>query len=344
MDDLLGKMSERGRAQAIKTSMPDWMDPMLAKLTHDYFTDEDWYFERKLDGERVISYLRPGGGLHLMSRNQKHLNNHYPELERALEKRAPAGCILDGEAVALNEEGVSDFEALQPRMQVSSREEAQQSDVKVYYYLFDCLFADGYDITPCALHERKKVLKAIMEYEDPLRLIEYRIADDLDYYRQACEKGWEGLIAKDSNGRYVHSRSSKWLKFKCIAQQEFVIGGFTEPHGERIGFGAILIGFYREGDLVYAGKVGTGFDDDTLKELSDRFHRIERRTSPYDQGDPPSAEVHFMTPEMVCEVAFTEWTDNDKLRHPRYKGLRNDKDAHDVHKEIESQAADLSSI
>ncbi len=341
MGSLIDQLSENVKEHARKKSMPDWMDPMLAKLTHDYFTDKDWYFERKLDGERVIAYVQPDGGVHLMSRNQKHLNDHYPELEDALDDRAPSGCILDGEVVAMNEKGVSDFEALQPRMQVSSREEAQRSSVKVYYYLFDCLYADGHDITPCALHERKRVLKAAIDYEDLLRLIQYRVADDLDYYREACEKGWEGLIAKDANARYMHSRSSNWLKFKCVAQQEFVIGGYTQPHGERIGFGAILIGFYRNDDLVYAGKVGTGFDDDTLKDLRARFDRIERKTSPFDHGDPAEKEVHFVTPEMVCEVAFNEWTDDDKLRHPRYKGLRRDKDVQDVHKEVESQAAEL---
>jgi DNA ligase D-like protein (predicted ligase) len=341
MTELIDCMSDDDKSQARKKTMPDWMDPMLARLTHDYFTDETWYFERKLDGERVISYIRQDGSVHLMSRNQKHLNDHYPEFESALAERAPHGCILDGEVVALNDQGVSDFEALQPRMQVSSRQEAQQSDVKVYYYLFDCMYADGYDITHCSLHERKKILKAIMDYEDPLRLIEHRIADDLDYYKQACEKGWEGLIAKDASAKYVHSRSSKWLKFKCVAQQEFVIGGFTDPEGERIGFGALLIGFYRAGDLIFAGKVGTGFDDATLKDLRRRFDSIERKTSPFDQGDVPNSQVHFVTPKMVCEVAFTEWTDYDKLRHPRYKGLRRDKDAQDVHKEVESQAADI---
>jgi DNA ligase D-like protein (predicted ligase) len=341
MAELLEQMSKQGQEKAKKASMPRWEQPMLARLTHDYFTDEDWIFERKLDGERVISYVEPGGDVRLMSRNQKHLNDQYPELELALDDLAPTGCILDGEVVALNADGVSDFEALQPRMQASEREEALNSDVKVYYYLFDCLYADGHDITRCTLHERKKVLKAMIDYQDPLRLIQYRIADDLEYYREACRKGWEGLIAKDINSKYIHSRSSKWLKYKCIAQQEFVIGGFTDPHGERIGFGALLIGFYRQGELVYAGKVGTGFDDETLKDLRSRFDRIERKTSPYDQGEPPTSGAHFVTPELVCEVAFTEWTDNDKLRHPRYKGLRQDKGAQDVHKELESQAADL---
>lgn len=339
MADHIDRMTDQGKKQARKTEMPDWMDPMLARLTTDYFTDDDWYFERKLDGERVISYVRSDGSVRLMSRNQKLLNDHYPELVHALEDRAPHGCILDGEVVALNEKGVSDFEALQPRMQVSSRKEAEKRDVKVYYYLFDCPYVDGHDLTPCPLKERKKVLKAIIDYEDPLRLIPHRIADDLDDYREACEKGWEGLIAKDSSAGYIHSRSSKWLKFKCVAQQEFVIGGFTDPHGERVGFGALLIGFYRDGELVYAGKVGTGFDDDTLKHLRGRFDAIKRKTSPFDQGDLPDSGAHFVSPEMVCEVAFTEWTAHDKLRHPRYKGLRRDKSAQEVHKEIESQAA-----
>lgn len=148
-------------------------------------------------------------------------------------------------------------------------------------------------------------------------------------------------MGKDAPAPYVHGRSAKWLKSKCVIQQEFVIGGYTEPHGERIGFGALLLGFYRKEELVYAGKVGTGFDDHTLEDLHGQLVNLEREASPYDQGDPQSERVHFVTPKLVCEVGFTEWTNDDKLRHPRYKGLRWDKDADDVHKEGESQAADL---
>jgi ATP-dependent DNA ligase len=158
------------------------------------------------------------------------------------------------------------------------------------------------------------------------------------FLQEACERGWEGLIAKKADSAYVHSRSSHWLKFKCVRQQEFVIGGFTEPHGERIGLGALLVGFYRDGDLIYAGKVGTGYDDETLQSLRSRMDRIERKTSPYDVGDVPTKEVHFVTPKLVCEVKFTEWTGDDRLRHPAFMGLRRDKDPEDVHKEAEQQA------
>ena len=321
--------------------MPDWIDPMLAKLTHDYFSGEEWIFERKLDGERLLAYVEPDGQVRLMSRNKKRLNDSYPEIEEALAGQAPAGCILDGEVVAFNEHNVTDFQRLQPRMQAPSRQESRDSGVRVYYYIFDCLYVDGHDITGCGLRSRKKLLRAAVDWDDPLRWTPHRNDDGLDYYREACRKGWEGLIAKHAGSEYVHSRSSKWLKFKCVMQQEFVVGGFTEPHGERIGFGALLLGFYRQGDLVYAGKVGTGFDDETLQDLRGRLDRLERKTSPYDRGDPGTKEVHFVTPKLVCEVAFTEWTDDDKLRHPRYNGLRRDKEAEDVHKEVESQTADL---
>jgi DNA ligase D-like protein (predicted ligase) len=341
MGDLLQRISEEEREKARQTSMPDWMDPMLAKLTHDYFSGEDWVVERKLDGERIMAYIQPGGDVRIMSRNKKPANDNYPDIEEALADQAPAGCMLDGEVVAFNQNNVSDFHKLQPRMHASSREEAKRSRVKVYYYLFDCLYIDDHDITGCGLRSRKKLLRTAVDWDDPLRWTPHRNDDGLEYYQEACEKGWEGLIAKHAGSEYVHSRSSKWLKFKCVMQQEFVICGFTEPHGERVGFGALLLGFYRAGDLVYAGEVGTGFDNQTLRNLRDRLGSLQRTTSPYDRGEPETKEVHFVTPKLVCEVAFTEWTEDDHLRHPRYKGLRRDKEPEDVHKETESQAAEL---
>ncbi|KFZ31059.1 hypothetical protein IDSA_06145 [Pseudidiomarina salinarum] len=340
MSDLLSRLSDNAREQAHEVEQPEWMDPMQAKLTHDHFSDDAWLYERKLDGERVIVYIESDGKVRLMSRNQECLNDSYPELERALKECHKAPCILDGEVVALNDDGVSEFQKLQARMKVSSRDEACQSDVKVHFYFFDCLYIDGYDVTDCPLTERKKVLKEALDWQDPLRFTEYRKGDGLEYYQEACDKGWEGLIAKDGEGTYVHSRSPKWLKFKCVMEQEFVIGGYTEPEGDRVGFGALLLGFYRDAKFVYAGQVGTGFDDDTLRELHDRLQKIERDTSPYDEGDPQTKDVHFVTPELVCEVGFTEWTKKDQLRHPRYKGLRRDKEPEDVHKEEESQAAE----
>jgi bifunctional non-homologous end joining protein LigD len=341
MSDLLQRLSKEERKKAQEISMPDWMNPMLAKLTHDYFSGEEWVFERKLDGERVMAYIQPDGDVRLMSRNKKRINDSYPEMEKALADQAPAGCILDGEVVAFNEDNLSDFQKLQPRMHASSREESRQSGVKVYYYLFDCLYMDDHDVTGCDLRARKKLLKSAIAWDDPLRWTPHRNDDGLTYYREACSKGWEGLIAKHAGSEYVHGRSKKWLKFKCIMQQESVICGFTEPHGERVGFGALLLGFYRNGELVYAGKVGTGFDDETLKDLRERLESIKRKTSPYAQGEPQTKETHFVTPKLVCEVAFTEWTENDELRHPRYKGLRRDKEPEDVHKEAESQKAEV---
>jgi len=341
MGELIEKLSREEREKAEEKSMPDWADPMLAKLTHDYFTGEDWIFERKLDGERVLTFKSPDGDVRLMSRNKKNLNDSYPEIQKALGDQAVAGCILDGEVVAFDENNVSDFQRLQPRMQASSREESLESNVKVYYYIFDCLFVDGHDVTGCELRDRKKLLREAVSFEDPLRQIAYRNDEGLDFYREACEKGWEGVIAKEARSAYVHGRSEKWLKFKCIQQQEFVIGGFTEPQGERVGFGALLLGFYDGRDLVYAGEVGTGFDDETLQDLRGRLDDLTRKTSPYDRGEPETKQVHFVTPKLVCEVAFAEWTENNRLRHPRYKGLRRDKNAEDVHKEEESQAAEL---
>jgi len=315
MSNQIDRLSEDAREQAEEKSMPDWVDPMLAKLTHEHFSGEDWIFERKLDGERVLAYVDKDRKVHLKSRNKKDLNDSYPKIAEALSNQAVSGCILDGEVVAFDENQVSDFQKLQPRMQVSNREEALESEVEVFYYIFDCLYIDGYDITSCPLRSRKKLLRDSLSFNDPLRLVQYRNDDGLKYFREACDKGWEGLIAKHADSNYVGSRSSKWLKFKCIHQQEFVICGFTEPHGERVGFGALLLGFFREGDLVYAGEVGTGFDEDSLENLREQLDGITRKTSPYDRGDPETKEVHFVTPKLVCEVAFSEWTEEERLRH-----------------------------
>lgn len=341
MSKMIERLSKEAQHKAEKKPMPDWVDPMLAKLTHDYFSGEDWIFERKLDGERVLSFVDQDGEVELMSRNQKNLNDSYPEIQEALSKQAVSGCIFDGEVVAFDENHVSDFQKLQPRMQISNRKEALNSDIDIYYYIFDCMYIDGHDITGCDLRSRKKMLRDAISFDDPLRYVEYWNNDGLEYFKEACQKGWEGLIAKQTRSSYVHSRSKNWLKFKCVHQQEFIIGGFTEPHGERIGFGALLLGFYRDSDLVYAGEVGTGFDDETLKHLHQKLENLTRETSPYDEGDPQTKEVHFVTPKMVCEVAFSEWTKADRLRQPRFKGLHRDKAPEDVHKEDESQTADI---
>jgi len=326
---LLDILSEDEKEKLARTSLPSWMDPMLAKLTHSPFSDSGWIYERKLDGERCLAF-KEDGEVRLLSRNRKVINVSYPELVSALENQERDGLILDGEIVAFDGD-VTSFSKLQQRMHVSSSEEVPR-DIPVYYYLFDILYAENHDLTEIDLRGRKRLLKQAIEYEDPLRYTVHRNREGRSFLEEACERGWEGLIAKKADSPYVHSRSSSWLKFKCVNQQEFVIGGYTDPEGERIGFGALLIGYYEHDSLRYAGKVGTGYDESTLRDLSERLKKMERDDPPFDLGDPPKS-AHWVEPELVCEVGFTEWTKDDRLRHPRFLGLRRDKSPKKVVKE-----------
>jgi DNA ligase D-like protein (predicted ligase) len=309
---------------------PDWTKPMLATLTKKRFSREDWIYERKLDGERCLVFKR-GKKVRMVSRNKKSLNQHYPELVEELEKQDKS-FVADGEVVAFEDNRTS-FSRLQSRMHTSSKEEAGKSGVTVYYYLFDLLHLEGYDVTKMELRHRKKLLKKSLDFEDHVRYLPHRNTEGEKYHKQACKKGWEGVIAKKADSTYAHTRSKNWLKFKCGKRQEFVIGGFTDPKGERKGFGALLIGYYDDDDLVYAGKVGTGFDNEMLKTLSGKLKRIEIDDPPFDWGDPPRKGIHWVKPKLVGEAGFTEWTEDGKLRHPRFKGLREDKKAEKVVRE-----------
>jgi bifunctional non-homologous end joining protein LigD len=332
MHDALASLSDDVKKKLKKTDQPDWVNPMLATLTDDHFSDPNWIYERKLDGERCIAY-REGDDVRLMSRNRKSLNVQYPELVDAIRRQPVDHFIVDGEVVAFDG-NLTSFERLQNRMNLADPAEVSESDVDVFYYLFDLVYFDGYDLTNLPLHARKSVLKSAFDYGDPLRLSRHRNEDGAAYYKEACQDGWEGLIAKRADSPYVHSRSKKWLKFKCVNQQELVVGGYTDPHGKRIRFGALLLGYYDGGDLVYAGKVGTGFDRETLNDLGDRMADLARDDPPFDEGDLPHKEVHWVEPELVAEIGFTEWTDEGRLRHPRYLGLRQDKPPEDVVKEV----------
>jgi DNA ligase D-like protein (predicted ligase) len=328
------KLPAEARKKLKETDMPDWYDPMLATLIDDPFSDPGWIYERKLDGERCIIY-REGEGVRLMSRNQKRINDTYPELEAAFLSISADRFIIDGEIVAF-EGDVTSFERLQRRMQIEDRAEARRraEEVAVCFYAFDLLYLSGFDVTDVPLRHRKALLKRALSYDDPIRYTQHRNQQGEAYLQEACERGWEGLIAKDAGSAYVHSRSRKWLKFKCITRQEFVIGGYTDPHGERIGFGALMVGYYEGDDLIYAGKVGTGYDDETLKRLKERFEAISCNEMPFSgRKDISDDEAHWVQPELVAEVGFTEWTQHGKLRHPRYLGLRRDKEPQDVIRE-----------
>lgn len=332
MNKLLRDLSEHERDKINASTMPAWTAPMQATLTEERFSSDDWLYERKLDGERCVVF-RDGRGVQLLSRNRKRLNDSYPELAEALEQSSSLRFVADGEIVAF-EGNVTSFARLQQRMRLHDEALARGSDVKVYLYLFDLLYLDGYELIGLPLRARKRLLRKALTFDDPLRFTPHRNGDGESYYREACEKGWEGLIAKRALSRYSHSRSKDWLKFKCVHQQELVIGGFTEPAGQRKGFGALLLGYYEGDRLHYAGKVGTGFDEDMLQELSKKLRSREQTQCPFEERDEANRRgVHWTNPTLVAEIGFTEWTDDDRLRHPRFLGLRDDKSARSVVKE-----------
>jgi len=322
MKDIFGILPPDARKQIRRRPQPDWCDPMLATLVREQFSDPNWIFEPKLDGIRCLSF-RKGCKLELFTRNHQSLNDSYGELTAPLLKQARPSFIVDGEIVAL-ERGISRFSLLQKR---------KQQTVPVMYYLFDVLYLDGYDLTHLELRYRKELLRQSFTYRDPLRFSQHRAAEGEAFYREACRKGWEGIVAKRVESFYVHKRSADWLKFKCENQQELVVVGYTDPVGQRVGIGALLVGFYRKGHLIYAGKVGTGFDVQTLKDLKKRLSGIERPASACVSDSLPKKGVHWVQPKLVAQIAFTEWTGADKLRHPRYLGLRTDKKASEVVKE-----------
>jgi DNA ligase D-like protein (predicted ligase) len=197
----------------------------------------------------------------------------------------------------------------------------------VFFYLFDVLWADGRDVRPLPLLERKEILRGLLAFGGPLRFAEHRTQDGEAYYAQACASGWEGLVVKRGDSPYRAGRSRDWLKFKCQNNQEFVIGGYTDPKGARTGFGALLIGYYDPaGELVYAGKVGTGFSTALLDSLARSLAQLARPQPPFGSGPLPRSGVHWVEPQLVGQVAFSEWTTAGQLRHPRFEGLRRDKD------------------
>lgn len=326
------RLEEDQAAKLERSTMPDWTSPMLATLTDERFSSPDWIYERKLDGERCLVF-RDGHSVRLMSRNRKRLNATYPELVDPLEQATDQAFIADGEIVAFTGNRTS-FSRLQKRIGITAADEARESGVKVYLYLFDLIYFDDSRIEKLSLRDRKRILRAELQFRDGLRFTPHRNEEGEAAYRKACDKGWEGLIAKRADSRYRHSRSPDWLKFKCVNQQEFVISGYTDPQGERQGFGALLLGYYENGNLQYAGKVGTGFDEATLEQLHRRLASRSRKQTAFETvPDEADRHTHWVKPELVAEVGFTEWTRDGRLRHPRFLGLRDDKSPRDVHRE-----------
>lgn len=304
--------------------MPAFMPVMMATLAKEAFSDPAWVFEAKLDGQRSLLWRRRSS-VRLITRNEKDRTSHYPDLVEAILQDDTAPMIADGEIVAFKGD-VTSFSRLQERMQNARPSPAQVAAVPVVFYLFDLIWFDGYDLSALPLLARKSVLHRAIAVADPIRVSEHLAEEGEIAFRAACEKGWEGLIAKRASAPYTHGRSNDWLKFKCVNEQEFVVVGWTEPHGSRSGLGALLVGYHEDGELRFGGKVGTGFGERELAMLTGRL-------APLEQASPSVAEtkgltmkgVHWVKPKLVAQVGFSEWTPDGKLRHPRYLGLRDDK-------------------
>ncbi len=289
------------------SAMPQWLEPMAATLTQERFTGPDWIFERKLDGIRIIAY-KNGGDVQLFSRNQLPQNGSYPRVAQAIAQLPVDQVILDGEATGgWGRLGAAD------------------------YHVFDVLWLNGRLLTALPLDERRALLRELPLNGTITRVDELTVEQPWEH---ACREGWEGVIAKRRDAPYEHKRSRLWLKMKCEATQELVVGGFIDPQGARAGLGALLVGYYDGDDLVFAGKVGTGFDTRLLLELREKLDALEVPSAPFTKGKGlPRVRAHWVKPEIVVQVAFLEWTGHDKLRHPRLLGVRTDKAAREVTRE-----------
>ena len=284
------------------THFPDWVEPMAATLTQERFTGPEWIFERKLDGIRLLAF-RNGLEIRLLSRNRVPQN--LPTIAAAIARLPVREVILDGEVT--------------------------WSERTVEYHVFDILWLDGRDVMSLPLDARRTLLSEL-----PLRTPLRRVAplDDPKPWERASTEGWEGVVAKRRDAPYEHRRSPHWLKMKCEASQELVVGGFTDPQGGRLGLGALLVGYFDQNDFVFAGKVGTGFDTKLLVDLRARLDAIEIAKTPFTRSvGLPRVRAHWVRPEIVVQVAFIEWTVHGKLRHSRLRGVRFDKAAGEVVRE-----------
>ena len=305
---------------------------MLATLTSRRDFGDDWLLERKLDGERCIAH-KDGREVRLESRTGKDLTSTYPEITAAVAAQRARSLVLDGEVCAFDGEQTS-FSRLQQRLGVSRPSPALVAAYPVVFCVFDLLEVDGEDLTDRPLTERRARLLKAVRPAAALLLTEAWRDDSQRRFAEACRRRWEGLIAKRADAPYIAARSNFWLKLKCAWEQEFVIGGYTDPAGSRTDFGALLVGYYENGRLRYAGKVGTGFSNATLRELGAKLRQLEIPEPPFLDVRPIPRGTHWTRPELVAQIAFAEWTNEGRLRQPRFLGLRDDKPPTEVVREL----------
>jgi bifunctional non-homologous end joining protein LigD len=305
---------------------------MLATLSDRREFGGDWLLERKFDGERCIA-SKAGDVVRLESRTAKDLTATYPEVRAAVAAQLPGDVVLDGEVVAFDGDQTS-FARLQQRLGVHAPSAALVAEFPVVYCVFDLLELEGEDLRGQPLAERRAAMTRVVRPRTGLQLSEAWHGDSQRRFVEACRSGWEGLIAKRADAPYSGGRSREWLKLKCAWEQELVIGGYTDPGGSREAFGALLVGYYDQGRLRYSGKVGTGYTAATLRELGARLRALETSESPFVDARPVPRGTHWTRPELVAQVGFAEWTHDGRLRQPRFLGLRDDKPAREVVREL----------
>lgn len=289
---------------------------MLPTLVAEPFDRQGWEYEEKYDGDRILAY-KEGDRVQLLSRNAKDRTASFPEIASAIANLHPSTLLLDGEVVVFDKNRVSRFQLL------------QEGKGKPVYAVFDCLFREGKDLRREPLPARRAALEESIGRSKLLLLSHILAGNGLEAFRLAKRHGYEGVVAKDRSSPYVEGRSTRWLKVKVHQEEEFVIGGFTQPAGSREHFGALLLGAYQNGKLRYVGKVGTGFDRETLEALSRKFQPLIRKQPAF--ADPPREKgASFLAPRLVAQISFQEWTADGKLRQPVFLGLRDDKRPEEV--------------
>ncbi len=308
--------------------LPDFVSPQLATLVASPPAGDEWLHEMKFDGYRILCRIEKGRAT-LWSRNARDWTAQFPALATAAARLPARQAFLDGEIAMLLPNGTTSFQALQNALSTNRQEQ-------LVYFVFDLLHLDGQDLTGATLEARQSALEALIGTgrNGAIRYSTHVVGHGDEFFRQACRLSLEGVVSKRRDRPYEPGRGRSWLKVKCVQEQEFVVGGFTEPKGARTGLGALLLGVNGEnGALAYAGKVGTGFTGPVAKRLRERLDRIQISQSPFERRPPGATEAHWVKPELVAEVEFTEWTEDGRLRHPSFKGIREDKAAADVVRE-----------
>jgi bifunctional non-homologous end joining protein LigD len=314
--------------------MPTTIHPMLATSIDQPFDGSDWLFEIKWDGYRAIAFIQEGR-VRLVSRNQNDLTPRYPELKDLPQFLKAKSAILDGEVVALDDQGRASFSLMQQRtgFRPGGRRGVANADVPVLYYAFDLLYCDGYDLRKVPLDARKKKLASLIVEGDALRYSDHYEQQGKALFAIAGEKGLEGILAKKRDSVYQESRSSEWLKIKIRHRMECVIAGYTEPEGSRAHFGSIVLGLYeKQGRLIHVGQAGSGFTQKSLDEIWKLLKPLETKQKPFYGEVEALRRVFWIKPQLVAEIEYAEWTDGaiggsgPKLRAPVFLGLREDKD------------------